>query len=81
MRGINICADGRVALCAVDVHCRVECGDLNKETIKDIWKSRLKECRKMHKEKRFGELPVMCKECSDWQSAYADFAYFSTQEN
>jgi len=75
MRGINICADGRVALCAVDVHCRVDCGDVNTDSIKDIWNGQLKNYRTMHAEGRFSELPEMCRNCSDWQSAYAEYAY------
>ena len=73
MRTINICADGLVALCSVDVHCRVQCGDATTQTIKQIWQGKLKEYRRMHKEARFCELPEMCRRCLDWQSAYADF--------
>jgi MoaA/NifB/PqqE/SkfB family radical SAM enzyme len=75
MRGINICADGETALCAVDVHCRVKCGNARENSIKDIWQGKLKEYRAMHKEERFDELPEMCRACSDWQSAYADYIY------
>ena len=73
MRTINICADGQVALCSVDVHCRVKCGNVNTDTIKEIWQGTLKEYRTMHKEGRFDQLPDMCRECYDWQSGYADF--------
>ncbi len=73
MRTINICADGLVALCSVDVHCRVECGDVQAQSIKGIWQGKLKEYRTMHKEGRFHELPGMCRACADWQSGYADF--------
>ena len=73
MRTINICADGRVALCSVDVHCRVECGDISKNTIKEVWAEGLDKYRTMHREGMFGELPDMCRNCQDWQSAYADF--------
>jgi len=73
MRTINICADGLVAFCSVDVHCRVQCGDVKTQSINEIWQSKLEEYRKMHQEKRFAELPEMCRECADWQSAYADF--------
>lgn len=73
MRTINICADGLVALCSVDVHCRVKCGDVNTQTIKEVWQGRLKQYRRMHREERFHELPDMCRGCADWQSAYADF--------
>lgn len=73
MRTINICADGRVALCSVDVHCRVPCGDATASSIKELWGGRLAELRKMHKEGRFDELPEMCRCCRDWQSAYAEY--------
>lgn len=73
MQTANICADGHVALCSVDVHCRVKCGDVNIDSIKKIWQSTLKEFRAMHKEGRFDQLPDMCRKCNDWQSGYADF--------
>ena len=73
MQTINICADGTVALCSVDVHRRVNCGDVNNSSIKEIWAATLKKYREMHKEGRFSELPEMCRNCSDWQSAYSDY--------
>ena len=73
MRTMSICADGRVALCAVDLHCRVPCGNVCNKSLKELWHGKLKEFRTMHKEKRFGELPKMCRNCMDWQSAYAEF--------
>lgn len=76
MQTMNICADGRVALCSVDVHCRVECGNLNEASMKDIWRNGpLAEYRRMHREGRFDDLPDMCRQCRDWQSAYADYSY------
>lgn len=73
MQTINICADGRVALCSVDIHCRVPCGDVTTHSIKEVWQTGLKAMRAMHKEGRFRELPEMCRNCSDWQSAYAEY--------
>ncbi|MDY6972099.1 MAG: radical SAM/SPASM domain-containing protein [Thermodesulfobacteriota bacterium] len=73
MRTINICADGQVALCSVDVHCQVKCGNANEHKIKELWQGQLKGYRAMHKEGRFGELPQMCRQCRDWQSGYAEF--------
>ncbi len=73
MRTINICADGRVALCSVDVHCRVPCGDATTTSIKDLWAGRLADFRRMHREGRFDQLPAMCRDCRDWQSAYAEY--------
>jgi MoaA/NifB/PqqE/SkfB family radical SAM enzyme len=73
MRTINICADGRVALCSVDVHCRVDCGDVSGSSIKALWEGQLAHYRRLHKEGRFEELPEMCRQCRDWQSAYAQY--------
>jgi MoaA/NifB/PqqE/SkfB family radical SAM enzyme len=73
MQTMNICADGRVALCSVDIHCRVECGNVQDTSLKELWQGLLREYRTMHQECRFEDLPEMCRGCSDWQSAYADF--------
>lgn len=73
MQTINICADGRVAFCSVDIHCRVECGDVNRASITEIWSNQLKQYRKMHLDGKYNDLPKMCQQCSDWQSAYAVF--------
>ncbi len=72
MRTINICADGAVALCSADLHCRVKCGDANKQSLKELWDGRLAEYRAMHKEGRWDKLPEMCRECRDWQSTYSE---------
>ena len=73
MRTINICTDGRVAFCSADPHCRVPCGSVAEHSIKELWQGRLHEYRVMHAEGRYGELPKICRECMDWQSAYAEF--------
>ncbi|MBL7070845.1 MAG: radical SAM protein [Candidatus Omnitrophica bacterium] len=73
MRTINICADGEVTLCSVDVHCHVKCGNAADKTIKEIWDGKLKEYRAMHNAGRYDALPPMCRDCGDWQSTYAEF--------
>jgi len=73
MQTISICADGQVALCAVDVHCKVRCGDATIHSIKEIWAGALKYYRSMHKSGRSDNLPAMCGGCLDWQGAYAHF--------
>lgn len=73
MKTINICTDGRVAFCSVDPHCRVPSGNIMTNTIKEVWAGDLKVYRDMHNEGRFNELPQMCRECKDWQSAYAEY--------
>jgi len=74
MRTLNICADGNIAFCSVDIHCRVNCGNVTRESIKSIWNNRLAQYREMHRTGRFDQLPEMCRNCSDWQSAYAEYA-------
>ncbi len=78
MQTINICADGQVAFCSVDVHCRVKCGNVNSQSIKEVWQGKLKEYRRMHREGKFDHLPQMCRGCSDWQSAYAECIWSET---
>jgi len=74
MQTINICADGRVALCSVDLHCRVPCGSVREQTIKEIWRqSPLSRYRQLHASGDYAGLPPLCRDCCDWQSAYADF--------
>lgn len=77
MQTMNICADGRVALCSVDLHCRVPSGDVTQKSLKEVWKNGiLSKYRKMHSEGCYEELPEMCRLCSDWQSAYADYVLY-----
>ncbi len=73
MKTMSICADGEVALCAVDLHCRVKCGNIKTLSLKEAWHGTLKTYRKMHTEGRFKELPELCRSCKDWQSAYAEY--------
>lgn len=73
MRTINICADGEIALCSVDLHCQVKCGNVKNQSIRELWVGKLKDYRTMHKQGKFDELPKLCRDCRDWQSAYAEF--------
>lgn len=73
MKTINICVNGDISFCSVDLHCRVKCGNVRDSSIKEIWSGKLKDYRMMHKEGRFNDLPDLCRDCRDWQSGYADF--------
>ena len=74
MQTMSICADGEVPLCAVDLHCQVKCGNARERSLEELWRhGRLKEFRDMHLEGRYDELPELCRECSDWQSAYSEY--------
>jgi radical SAM protein with 4Fe4S-binding SPASM domain len=70
---MSICADGQAAMCAVDIHGRVNAGNVGESSVEEVWREGLGPYRKMHQEKRFDELPEMCAKCTDWQSGYAEF--------
>jgi radical SAM protein with 4Fe4S-binding SPASM domain len=73
MQTMSICADGRVALCAVDLHCRNECGNIIENSISEIWNNKLRKYRLSQNEKQWNKLPSMCSDCRDWQSGYAEY--------
>ncbi len=79
MQTMSITDTGKVVTCAVDLDARFIAGDVTNVKLKDVWNGTLKELRHMHLEKRFSELPAVCKNCKDWQSARAD--YYTTVES
>lgn len=78
MQTLSITDTGKVVTCAVDLDARFIAGDVTTQSIREIWNGRLKEIRRMHLEKRYHELPEMCRDCWDWQSARAN--YYSLNE-
>ena len=58
--------DGKAANCVMDVDAQFVCGDVNKESIKNIWKHRNETMVPKHMEHKFNELPDICKQCTDW---------------
>lgn len=58
--------DGKVTNCVMDVDAQYTCGDVTKESIKDIWNRRNQTMVSKHMEHRFDELPDICKTCTDW---------------
>lgn len=73
MQTMSISDTGKVVTCAVDLDARFIAGDAIQNSLKEVWNGKLKELRMLHQEKRFGELPDICRCCKDWQSARADF--------
>lgn len=73
MQTMSITDTGKVVTCAVDLDARFVAGDMNEQTIKEIWNGKLKELRHLHASGRFEELPENCRNCKDWQSARADY--------
>lgn len=58
---LNILWDGRANLCCFDYDGQMIFGDLNKESLKDIWKKRF-SIQKKHRDLDFSMSP--CKECN-----------------
>lgn len=58
--------DGMAVNCVMDVDAENVCGDVNKESIKEIWRRRNENLVSKHMEHRFDELPEMCRDCMDW---------------
>ncbi|MBI4690942.1 MAG: SPASM domain-containing protein, partial [Nitrospirae bacterium] len=73
MQTMSITDTGKVVTCAVDLDARFVAGDVNKQSLREIWKGRLKELRDMHILKNFDYLPENCRDCRDWQSARAEY--------
>ncbi len=78
MQTMSITDTGKVVTCAVDLDARFVAGDVTVNSLKDVWNGKLKELRNLHLDKRFVELPPVCRNCKDWQSARAD--YYTTAE-
>jgi radical SAM protein with 4Fe4S-binding SPASM domain len=73
MQTMSITDTGKVVTCAVDLDAKFVAGDVNKQSLKEIWNRKLRELRHLHILKRFEDLPENCRDCRDWQSARADY--------
>ena len=65
--------DGSVVACAVDWSGRVNVGNANDLSIKELWMRLGEVIRRPHREHRWGDLPDLCKGCGDWQLAGAEY--------
>ena len=74
MQNISITTTGDVALCAIDMERAFHGGSVREWSIEDAWKKGpLSEIRQMHLKGEWERLPLLCRECLDWQSACAVF--------
>ena len=73
MQSMSITDQGKVVTCAVDLDARYVAGNVNEVSLKSVWNSTLKDLRRAHIEHRWNDLPAVCRDCRDWQSARADF--------
>ncbi len=78
MRTMSIADTGKVVTCAVDLDAKFIAGDINHQSLKEVWNGKLKELRQSHLLKQFHALPENCRECKDWQAARADYYLLNT---
>lgn len=58
--------DGKAVNCVMDIDAKYPCGNVAKESIKEIWARRNEYLVKKHLEHRWDELPEICRNCTDW---------------
>jgi radical SAM protein with 4Fe4S-binding SPASM domain len=67
-RDLNIWADGKVVLCCEDWNEEFVVGDLNTQTIREIWHGpELTEVRRKHRARQ-GHAVSLCAKCDSWKS-------------
>lgn len=73
VRQMIVLWDGRVAQCDADYEGIYAAGDLNKQSIAEVWNGELKIRRDRHQTGDFDFLP--CNQCRDWQLGLSEFYY------
>lgn len=64
--------NGRTALCNYDWDEEKKIGDLNKQSIAEVWNSNeYEEIRRMHETNSFEDW-ILCKDCEHWKAAYIE---------
>ena len=74
--GNNTCAihwNGDIVACAVDNEGRFVGGNVNEQSIEEIWTTTMRKFRKAHREHRWEDLPEVCQNCIDWQAVGATY--------
>jgi len=59
---------GDLVACGVDSEGLFVAGNVKHSTIKELWNTTHAAFRKAHQEKRWQDLPDVCKHCLDWQT-------------
>jgi radical SAM protein with 4Fe4S-binding SPASM domain len=73
MQSVSITDQGDVVNCAVDLDAAFVGGNVNKQTISEIWNTTLAMNRSFHKNRQWNKLPDICRNCRDWQSARSEY--------
>jgi len=69
-----VTAEGLSVWCGCDYNGESICGDLNNNSIEEIWTTIKKVHRNIQIEEDWNKLPVFCFNCEDWRSGYAEYA-------
>lgn len=73
LRTMNIHWTGRATQCDVDYEEEYFAGDINLQTIKEVWEGELARRRRRHWSGDFQH--PLCEKCRDWASGRAEFFY------
>ncbi len=65
--------NGDLVACAVDNEGRFVGGNVNRQSISEVWNAEMKRFRQAHLDHRWDDLPPLCRECIDWQAVGAEF--------
>ncbi|MBI4619835.1 MAG: radical SAM protein [Desulfobacterales bacterium] len=65
--------DGSLVACGVDSEGLYTAGNVSEFTIKEIWNTTHKAFRQTHLDKRWQDLPEVCKGCMDWQTTERNY--------
>lgn len=63
----NITWDGVVTACGSDVNADFAAGNLNEQSVSEIWDYKERNFTNYHFNHRFDKLPEFCRDCVDWQ--------------
>ncbi len=66
MTTFPITAIGEAVLCGTDYDANLPIGNVRQHSIRELW-DRHRAYRRIHLEKRWQDLPDLCKGCTDWQ--------------
>jgi radical SAM protein with 4Fe4S-binding SPASM domain len=72
-RNLVVLWDGRVTQCDGDMDCNYPAGDINQQSLRDVWLGELKRRRDRQMKLDFTDGP--CKGCRDWQVGLSKFWY------
>lgn len=67
--------NGNIVMCAIDCDGKYVAGNVEMQTIREVWNGPLRWIRELHLRHRFSELPEICRKCPDWNVKKAH-AYF-----